>query len=139
MIHFGMANSPFQFDGKYYAYEYTAGHMDPRDRGLTIGGFESSLLADLVIAYVLDDMVSVSVLVLVKNMVFAFNALWSPTGRHASPTIRPFGRLRVRRPTAPTIASPVTKALSVVGHQPPLSMTHQTGLPLIWGPSISNG
>jgi len=37
---------------KYYEYN---GDRDPEERGLTIGGYESAWLADLVGAYILDN------------------------------------------------------------------------------------
>jgi hypothetical protein len=45
MIKFGMGNTLLTFVDKYYKY---GGDLDVEDRGLTIGGYESAWLADLV-------------------------------------------------------------------------------------------
>ena len=45
MIQFGMSNTLLTFGDKYYEY---GGSMDLNKRGLTIGGYESTWLADLV-------------------------------------------------------------------------------------------
>ena len=50
MIGFGMKNTLVSIIDKYYEY---GGDMDGDKRGLTIGGFESAWLADLVAAYIL--------------------------------------------------------------------------------------
>ncbi len=52
MIKFGMANTIVTFAGKYYEY----GGMDVETKGLTIGGYESAFLADLVAAYILENL-----------------------------------------------------------------------------------
>jgi hypothetical protein len=52
MILFGMKSTLFTFQDVYYEYD---GDADPNDRGLTIGGYESAWLADLVGAYLLDN------------------------------------------------------------------------------------
>ena len=51
LIKFGMASTLFSFQGQYYEYD---GDQDPDERGLTIGGFESAWLADLVGAFILE-------------------------------------------------------------------------------------
>ena len=50
MIGFGMKNTLVSFVNKYYEY---GGDMESEKRGLTIGGFESAWLADLVAAFIL--------------------------------------------------------------------------------------
>jgi hypothetical protein len=52
LIHFGMGNTLIAFEDKYYEY---AGDRDINDKGLTIGGYESAWLADLVAAFVLEN------------------------------------------------------------------------------------
>jgi hypothetical protein len=52
MISFGMSSTLFTFQDQYYEYD---GEANPDDRGLTIGGYESAWLADLVGAYILDN------------------------------------------------------------------------------------
>ena len=52
MIKFGMANTLLSFEGQYYEYD---GGLDANEKGLTIGGYESAWLADLVGAYILDN------------------------------------------------------------------------------------
>jgi hypothetical protein len=52
MIKFGMGNTLLTFVDKYYEY---GGDLDIEDRGLTIGGYESAWLADLCMAYVMDN------------------------------------------------------------------------------------
>ena len=51
MIKFGMCNTLITFEDQYYEYD---GGKDPEEKGLTIGGYESAWLADLVGAYILD-------------------------------------------------------------------------------------
>jgi hypothetical protein len=52
MIGFGMKNTLLvSFIDKYYEY---GGEMEDEKRGLTIGGYESAWLADLVAAYLLE-------------------------------------------------------------------------------------
>jgi len=51
MIKFGMGNTLLTFIDQYYEY---GGDMEQDDRGLTIGGYESAWLADLVAAYILE-------------------------------------------------------------------------------------
>ena len=51
MIGFGMKNTLVSFIDKYYEY---GGEMEDEKRGLTIGGYESAWLADLVAAYLLE-------------------------------------------------------------------------------------
>ena len=53
MIGFGMKNTLVSFTDKYY--EYGGDIMDGEKRGLTIGGYESAWLADLVAAYLLKQ------------------------------------------------------------------------------------
>ena len=50
MIKFGMSSTLITFIDKYYEYD---GHKEVKDKGLTIGGYESAWLADLVGAYIL--------------------------------------------------------------------------------------
>ena len=50
LIQFGMKSTFLNFQERYYEYD---GNQDPENRGLTIGGYESAWLADLVGAYVL--------------------------------------------------------------------------------------
>jgi len=47
MIEFGMGSTFLTF---------TNGNVEVDNRGLTIGGYESAWLADLVIAYILDEL-----------------------------------------------------------------------------------
>eukprot|EP00984_Skeletonema_dohrnii_P023783 scaffold12871_cov72-Skeletonema_dohrnii-CCMP3373.AAC.1 len=51
MIRFGMANTIITYGGKYYEY----GGEDVDTKGLTIGGYESAFLADLVAAFILEN------------------------------------------------------------------------------------
>ena len=51
MIKFGMGNTLFTFKDKFYEY---GGDCDPMKRGLTIGGYESAWLADLVASFILE-------------------------------------------------------------------------------------
>ena len=52
MVKFGMNSTLLTFIDKYYEYD---GDQDPEDKGLTIGGYESAWLADLVGAYILAN------------------------------------------------------------------------------------
>jgi hypothetical protein len=52
MIKFGMGNTLFTFVNKYYEY---GGDLDVEDRGLTIRGYELAWLADLCMAYIMDN------------------------------------------------------------------------------------
>jgi len=52
MLKFGMGSTLITFEGKYWEY---GGDKDIYDKGLTIGGYESAWLADLVAAYVLEN------------------------------------------------------------------------------------
>jgi hypothetical protein len=52
MIAFGMGNTLLTFVDKYYEYN---GERDIRYNGLTIGSYESALLADLVAAFMLEN------------------------------------------------------------------------------------
>jgi hypothetical protein len=52
MIKFGMGNTLLTFVDKYYEF---GGDLDIEDRGLTIGRYESAWLADLCMAYVMDN------------------------------------------------------------------------------------
>jgi hypothetical protein len=52
MITFGMGNTLLTFVDKYY--EHDSKH-DIRDKGLTIGSYESAWLADLVTAFILEN------------------------------------------------------------------------------------
>jgi len=52
LIKFGMQSTLLTFVDKYYEYD---GDKDPEEKGLTIGGYESAWLADLVGAYILDN------------------------------------------------------------------------------------
>jgi len=47
-IKFGRGNTVLTFSDKYYEYN---GDVDTEQRCLTIGGFESAWLADVVVAY----------------------------------------------------------------------------------------
>ena len=51
MIKFGMDNSIVTFKDRYRIY---GGNCPVEEKGLTIGGFESAFLADLVAAYILE-------------------------------------------------------------------------------------
>ena len=51
MIEFGMGNTFFSFRDQHYQYN---GHGDADNKGLTIGGFESAWLADLVASWLLE-------------------------------------------------------------------------------------
>jgi hypothetical protein len=53
LLKFSMSNTLIDFDGEYYEYD---GDLSLIERGLTIGGFESAYLADLVMAYILEVM-----------------------------------------------------------------------------------
>jgi hypothetical protein len=46
-IHFGIGNTLIRFGDKYFEYD---GDRNVNDKGLTIGGYKSALLADLVAA-----------------------------------------------------------------------------------------
>jgi hypothetical protein len=52
LIQFGMGNTLLTFVDKYYEY---GGECEIDDRGLTIGGYESAWLADLVAAFILEN------------------------------------------------------------------------------------
>ncbi len=52
LIQFGMNSTLMTFQEKYYEY---GGGMEMQDKALTIGGYESAWLADLVAAYVLEN------------------------------------------------------------------------------------
>jgi hypothetical protein len=52
MIKFGMGNTLLMFVDKYYKY---GGDLNVEDRGLTIGGYKSAWLADLCMAYIMDN------------------------------------------------------------------------------------
>ena len=52
MIKFGMGNTLITFIDKYYEY---GGAESINERGLTIGGYESAWLADLVASFILDN------------------------------------------------------------------------------------
>ena len=52
MIGFGMKNTLITFVDKYFEY---GGDIDGEKRGLTIGGYESAWLADLVASYILKQ------------------------------------------------------------------------------------
>jgi hypothetical protein len=52
MIAFGMGNTLLTLVNKYYKYD---GKQEMQDKGLTIGGYKSSWLTDLVIAFVLKN------------------------------------------------------------------------------------
>jgi GIY-YIG catalytic domain len=52
MISFGMKSTLFTFQNRYFEYD---GDAEVDNRGLTIGGYESAWLADLVGAYILDN------------------------------------------------------------------------------------
>ena len=52
MIKFGMGNTLITFIDKYYEY---GGSESINERGLTIGGYESAWLADLVVSFILDN------------------------------------------------------------------------------------
>jgi hypothetical protein len=54
LIKFGMGHSLCMFRGRYFEYNGLNGDIDPNERALTIGGFESAWLADLVASYILD-------------------------------------------------------------------------------------
>jgi hypothetical protein len=56
MVRFGMGNTLITFVDKYYEY---GGEADVEEKGLTIGGFESAWLADLVASYLLENAVEV--------------------------------------------------------------------------------
>ena len=51
VIKFGMSNTLVSFTDKFYEYD---GDLNEEERGLTIGGYESAWLADLVAAYILE-------------------------------------------------------------------------------------
>ena len=51
MIKFGMDNTIITFKDRYWIY---GGNCPVEEKGLTIGGFESAFLADLVAAYILE-------------------------------------------------------------------------------------
>ena len=54
MIKFGMANTLLKFQDMYY--KYGGNETDVADKGLTIGGYESAWLADLVAAFILENL-----------------------------------------------------------------------------------
>jgi hypothetical protein len=47
-----MSSTLITYIDKYYEYD---GDLDPEEKGLTIGGYESAWLADLVGAYILAN------------------------------------------------------------------------------------
>lgn len=51
LIRFGMSTTLITFVDKYYMYD---GDLDVEERGLTIGGYESAWLADLVMSFLLE-------------------------------------------------------------------------------------
>ena len=51
MISFGMSNTIVSFKDRFFEYD---GDVDTEERGLTIGGYESAWLADLVASYILE-------------------------------------------------------------------------------------
>ena len=51
LIYFGMTNTLIAFKDEYYLYD---GDLKPEERGLTIGGYESAWLADLVMSFLLE-------------------------------------------------------------------------------------
>ena len=53
MVKFGMGNTLLTFIDKYYEY---GGEEDVEEKRLTIGGYESLWLADLVALYILENM-----------------------------------------------------------------------------------
>ena len=56
MIRFGMGNTLLTFVDKYYEY---GGEVNVEEKGLTIGGYESTWLADLVAAYLLENVTDI--------------------------------------------------------------------------------
>ena len=56
MIRFGMGNTLLTFVDKYYEY---GGEVNVEEKGLTIGGYESMWLADLVAAYLLENVTDI--------------------------------------------------------------------------------
>ena len=56
MIRFGMGNTLLTFVDKYYEY---GGEVNIEEKGLTIGGYESTWLADLVAAYLLENVTDI--------------------------------------------------------------------------------
>jgi hypothetical protein len=54
MITFEMGNTLLTFIGKYYEYD---NEWEIRDKGLTINGYVSAWLADLVAAFMLESLV----------------------------------------------------------------------------------
>ena len=51
MIKFGMGNTLISFKDELYEY---GGSVNPMKRGLTIGGYESAWLADLVASWIFE-------------------------------------------------------------------------------------
>ena len=51
MIKFGMGNTLISFVDKYFEYN---GDKEVKERGLTIGEYESAFLADLVVLYIFE-------------------------------------------------------------------------------------
>ena len=51
MVKFGISNTLLTFQDRFFEY---GGDCDPDKRGLTIGGYESAWLADLVAAFILE-------------------------------------------------------------------------------------
>jgi hypothetical protein len=52
LIHFVTGNTVITFEDRYYEYD---GDRDVNNKGLTIGGYESAWLVDLVAAFVLEN------------------------------------------------------------------------------------
>ena len=52
LIQFGMGDTSLTFQDKYCEH---GGSLDPSKRGLTIGGYESAWLANLVVAWILKQ------------------------------------------------------------------------------------
>ena len=52
MISLGMNSTYLRFKDKYYLYD---GNQDQDNKGLTIGGYESAFLSDIVGSYILQQ------------------------------------------------------------------------------------
>ena len=65
MIRFGMGNTLLTFVDKYYEY---GGEVNVEEKGLTIGGYESAWLADLVAAYLLENVTNIFDLTMFKGI-----------------------------------------------------------------------
>ena len=83
MIRFGMGHTLLNFQDEYWEY---GGDKSVEERGLTIGGYESAWLADLVAAYILEN--STELFEMSKYYgIYRDDGLTVMIGRHSKSTI----------------------------------------------------